>query len=44
MLSLLLWQAEIVFAGRTSSVNVGFSVTVLAFLQLEKFSGLVGKL
>ncbi len=38
VLSLLLWKAKIVFAGRTFSVNVSFSVTALAFLKVEKFS------
>lgn len=41
MLTLLSGQAEIVFACRTLSINVGFLVTVFAFLKLEKILRLI---
>ena len=44
MLALLLWQTKIVFTGGAFLVNVGFFVTLFAFLQITKALQLVEKL
>ena len=44
VLSLLLRKSQIVLAGGAFSVNVGFFVSLLAFLQIKKFHRLFNKL
>jgi hypothetical protein len=41
MLTFFLWETKIVLAGRTSSVNVGFTVAYLAFLKVEELLRLI---